>query len=190
MSYDRTLVQHQLADQSQAGNVNNILSNLSKVVDSGRTVFTDIPTDSRTKPSFTKMVFGSSNAVPESLAELLQRASVRPLRPYLNELRCTKSDAEIACMKEAGEASGKTFTEAMSQGYATEKELDTFLDYGFKSLGCEESAYVPVVAGGAVSWSTRKSIGMLILSECTANTLCSKRCSAGVSISCLPPHRG
>lgn len=53
-------------------------------------------------------------------------------------------------MRKAGAASGRAFTEAMGQCFHTERDLDTFLDYRFKSLGCEEAAYVPVIAGGEV----------------------------------------
>lgn len=56
-------------------------------------------------------------------------------------------------MRKAGKASGQAFTEAMGQNFASERDLDTFLDYRFKSLGCEEAAYVPVIAGGKVRYT-------------------------------------
>lgn len=59
-----------------------------------------------------------------------------------------KSDAEIANMRKAGQASGRAFTEAMRQAWTTEKDLNAFLEYTFKRNGCDASAYVPVVAGG------------------------------------------
>lgn len=135
----------------KAGDIGNIITLLSKMVTTGRTVLTDIVPKAKEETSFTKIVFGSSSPAAENISELLQKASVRPLRPYIHELRCTKSDAEIAVMRKAGKASGTAFTEAMSQRFATEKDLDTFLDYRFKSWGCDESAYVPVVGGGKVS---------------------------------------
>ena len=141
----------------EAGDINNALSRLSKLISTGRTVYTDIPTDAKSRSSFTKIVFGSSTPAADTLGELLQRASVRQLRPYVNELRCTKSDPEIACMGKAGKASGQAFTEAMGQHFRTERDLDTFLEYRFKSFGCEESAYVPVIAGGKV-WTRLVSL--------------------------------
>ncbi|KAL1954190.1 hypothetical protein VTO42DRAFT_1546 [Malbranchea cinnamomea] len=51
-------------------------------------------------------------------------------------------------MRKAGQASGRAFTAAMSRGFATEKDLYAFLEYQFKTNGCDSSAFVPVVAGG------------------------------------------
>lgn len=84
------------------------------------------------------------------MARLLENATVRPLQPTLNIVRNIKSNAEIANMRRAGQASGRAFTEAMRQGWASEKDLASFLEYGFKRHGCDGSAYVPVVAGGRV----------------------------------------
>lgn len=53
-------------------------------------------------------------------------------------------------MRQAGQISGRVFTEVMRQAWAHEKDLAAFLDYRFKVQGCEASAYVPVVAGGEV----------------------------------------
>lgn len=36
----------------------------------------------------------------------------------------------------------------MRQAWTTEKDLNAFLEYSFKTNGCDTSAYVPVVAGG------------------------------------------
>lgn len=45
----------------------------------------------------------------------------------------------------------------MRQAWTTEKDLAAYLDYQFKTRGCDCSAYIPVVAGGQVrlvlSWS-------------------------------------
>jgi intermediate cleaving peptidase 55 len=68
----------------------------------------------------------------------------------MNDLRVFKSDAEIALMRKAGRISGRTFTEAMRHRWNYEKDLEAFLEYGFKRDGCDGSAYVPVVAGGMV----------------------------------------
>ena len=53
-------------------------------------------------------------------------------------------------MRKAGQASGRSFTEAMRHVWTKEKDLAAFLEYMFKRRGCDGSAYVPVVAGGKV----------------------------------------
>lgn len=68
----------------------------------------------------------------------------------MNALRVLKSDAEIANMRKAGQASGRAITEAMRHAWKKEKDLAAFLDYKFRRNGCDTSAYVPVVAGGQV----------------------------------------
>jgi len=68
----------------------------------------------------------------------------------MNALRVLKSDAEVANMRKAGQMSGRAYAEAMRRQWTSEKELETWLEYKFKANGCDESAYVPVVAGGEV----------------------------------------
>ena len=111
-------------------------------------VFSDIPVDAQPSSSFTKMVFGPSSTATTAVGEILLKSKVKPLKPFVNELRVMKSPSEISNMRKAGQASGRAFTDAMRQHFTTERELDTFLDYKFRMNGCEESAYVPVVAGG------------------------------------------
>ncbi|KAL8963850.1 MAG: hypothetical protein Q9183_004905, partial [Haloplaca sp. 2 TL-2023] len=79
---------------------------------------------------------------------ILDRATVKPLRSLMNDLRNIKSDAEIDNMRLAGKASGRAFTSAMRQSWTLEKDLTAYLEYKFKRNGCDTSAYVPVVAGG------------------------------------------
>lgn len=76
-------------------------------------------------------------------------ASIRPLRPHLNSLRAIKSSNEIACMRRAGQATGRSFTAAMRQAHETETFLAAFLDYEFVKQSADGQAYVPVVAGGS-----------------------------------------
>ena len=66
----------------------------------------------------------------------------------MNELRLTKSPAELACMRRAGSISGAVITEAMRHTYTTEHHLWADLTHGFKSQGLSGEAYVPVVGGG------------------------------------------
>lgn len=95
----------------------------------------------------------TQNSSPTPLSTLLRSAapsaSIRPLRPHINSLRAIKSRAEIALMRRAGKATGRAFTSAMRQPWATEKALAAFLDYQFVSHGGDGQAYVPVVAGGS-----------------------------------------
>ena len=74
--------------------------------------------------------------------------NVKKLRDHVNELRVIKSEAEIKNMRQAGQHSGRAFTDAMRQTVDNEKDVDSFLDYWFKQDGCDGPAYVPVVAGG------------------------------------------
>lgn len=76
------------------------------------------------------------------------KPSIRPLRPFLNELRVIKTPAEIRNMRKAGQHSGRAFTDAMRQTFDYEKDLQSFLEYWFTQDGCDGPAYVPVVAGG------------------------------------------
>ena len=85
---------------------------------------------------------------PEGLAKILQKLHTLPLKELMNQLRNTKSPAEISNMRKAGQASGRAFTECMRQSWTQEKHLAAFLDYRFKLNDCDGSAYVPVVAGG------------------------------------------
>lgn len=84
------------------------------------------------------------------IGQRVDMRKVRPLRQIMNELRVFKSAGEILTMRKTGQASGRAFTKAMSEGFTQEKDLNAFLEYQFKAQGCEASAYVPVVAGGRV----------------------------------------
>lgn len=54
-------------------------------------------------------------------------------------------------MRRAGQESGRVITDAMRAGpFASEKELWTFIEGGFRMRGLDGSAYLPVVAGGTV----------------------------------------
>lgn len=66
-------------------------------------------------------------------------------------MRVTKSENEVVQMRRLGQASGRSFTEAMRQDFTREKDLYSFLEYQFKVNGCDTNAFVPVVAGGQVN---------------------------------------
>jgi intermediate cleaving peptidase 55 len=88
-----------------------------------------------------------------SLTSLLRQAnpsaSIRPINQHTNTLRAIKSPAEIACMRTAGKATGRSFTKAMRKPWSREAKLAAFLDYEFVQNGGDGQAYVPVVAGGS-----------------------------------------
>lgn len=66
-------------------------------------------------------------------------------------MRVFKSEDEVVQLRRVGQASGRAFTESMRQTFSMEKDLTAFLEYNFKRNGCDNSAFVPVVAGGSVS---------------------------------------
>lgn len=113
-------------------------------------VFSDIPARARQKSTFSKMVPESKLSKVDRFGDMLQLDTAKPLRPYMNDLRVFKSDAEIRNLRKAGQASGRAFTEAMGKCWRSELDLEGFLEYQFKHRGCEQSGYVPVVAKGEV----------------------------------------
>jgi len=53
-------------------------------------------------------------------------------------------------MREAGRISGNAINEVIRRGLRSEREIEATLAWLFRMGGCDESAYVPVVAGGQV----------------------------------------
>lgn len=101
-----------------------------------------------------------------SFASLLDGKRTVPLKPLMHKLRVFKSTSEVANMRKAGKISGRAFNMAMQNKFTKEKDLWAFLEYHFKVGGCENSAYVPVVAGGQVyfpgdgeEWCCTKMVG-------------------------------
>ena len=123
---------------------------LPPILNGASGVFTDLATKPTGSASLSRILFDAplSN---DSIAKALKSSSLRPLNPIMNELRVFKSDSEIVNMRKAGQISGRAITNAMREGWSYEKDLQAFLEFGFKLGGCDGSAYVPVVAGGKVS---------------------------------------
>ncbi|ORY61602.1 peptidase M24, structural domain-containing protein [Pseudomassariella vexata] len=94
----------------------------------------------------------SKYGVPTKIGNMLRQVapgiSIAPLRPVLNTIRALKSPAEIACMRKAGQASGRALTNAMRRGWKYEKDIAAFLDYEYHQAGLDGPAYIPVIAGG------------------------------------------
>ncbi|KAI9826620.1 MAG: hypothetical protein M1832_006216 [Thelocarpon impressellum] len=131
----------------EAGDVSQIHSRLPDILAEASEVYTDLSATTSSMSAFTRF-FSSPPEAEKGLSKLLAASKVKPLRPLMNELRVFKSEAEVANMRKAGQASGRAFTEAMRRSFTKEKDLAAFLDYSFKTGGCDNTAYVPVVANG------------------------------------------
>ncbi|KAJ9640374.1 aminopeptidase [Coniosporium tulheliwenetii] len=110
------------ADES--GDINRVSSILPNMVRRAEVVYTDLPGSANSQSSFTQYLTGAAPQPTAGLPKLLQEArntAVRPLRPLMNNLRVTKSEAEIRNMRKAGQASGRAFTEAMRQSWTKRK---------------------------------------------------------------------
>jgi len=106
-------------------------------------VYTDISVQ-----SLSQTFFGTEMGT--ALTSALEGERTQQLKPVMHRLRVAKSGAEAAVMRKAGKISGRAYNKAMAQDFVTEKDLASFLEYEFKTGGCDGSAYVPVVAGGEV----------------------------------------
>lgn len=91
----------------------------------------------------------TNTTLTSQLRQANPSASIRPVNQHTNTLRAIKSPAEIACMRTAGKATGRSFTKAMRKPWSREAKLSAFLDYEFIKNGGDGQAYVPVVAGGS-----------------------------------------
>ena len=170
----------------EAGNIEDIRRILPELISGGKDVYTDIPAEAQPRSEYTRMVFGAPSNRSGIVGEILQEVKVKPLKGFMNNLRVVKSEAEVANMRKAGQASGRAFTEAMKQQWETERDLETFLDYKFKANGCEEAAYVPVVAGGEVRCWFQACTEIEkpdVMAECKYDPLRSERCCTEVSSS-------
>ena len=121
---------------------------LPKLIQGAKEVYTDAVGNIRSKSAFSRYFSGVATSQAEGFQKLLQASNVKPLRPIMNKIRLTKSEAEIINMRRAGQISGRVYNDAMRTSHATEKDLCTSMEYGFKIKGLDGSAYVPVVAGG------------------------------------------
>lgn len=132
------------------GSIDDLPKLLPEIVNRSKTVYTDLPGVRVNKNILSRYLAGADSSRTGGIANVFRdsQASIKPLRPLLNELRVIKSEAEIANMRRAGQHSGRAITDAMRQSFTTEKDLDSFLDYWFKQDLCDGPAYVPVVAGG------------------------------------------
>lgn len=133
----------------KSGDINNVKALLKPLIGAASEIHTDLAFTPKPSSIFGRL-FGTPSPRAEGLEKIFESSKVKPLKPLINDLRVFKSDAEILNMRKAGQASGRSFTEAMRSAWTKEKDLAAFLEYKFKRHGCDGSAYVPVVAGGQV----------------------------------------
>ena len=124
---------------------------MTPIVGGASKIYTDFLSQSKGKSLFSRFLSDSSSK-PEGLAKILESSDIVPLKDVINAVRSIKSDAEIANMRKAGQVSGRSYTDAMRQAWISEKDLAAFLEYRFRTQGCDCSAYIPVVAGGQVKF--------------------------------------
>lgn len=84
-----------------------------------------------------------------ALASAKIRASEPTATQMVHKLREFKSEAEIDCLRTAGEISAQAYNLAYKQEFISEHQLHAYLDFMFKQGGCESDAYLAVVAGGS-----------------------------------------
>jgi intermediate cleaving peptidase 55 len=133
------------ADES--GDITDFSKLLSKLVTEESELFLNPSQKSRQSSILTRL-WTQGQELSETLKRISAGHRLKPLRPILNELRSVKSTAEVVNMRWAGRLSGRAITAAMKEEFDTEKDLWAFLEYKFKTAGCDGPAYVPVVAGG------------------------------------------
>lgn len=153
-------------------------------------IYTSLISEPKNKSFFSRFLYGQSPKA-EGLATILKSSNVLPLRSVVNEVRNLKSDAEVANMRKAGQASGRAYTDAMRQGWTKEKDLAAYLDYQFRMRGCDGSAYIPVVAGGQVRFILFWLMAVpLIVPERQHYSLYPEQSSLGVRLQYpTAPHR-
>ncbi|KAI0129641.1 metallopeptidase family M24 [Xylariales sp. AK1849] len=92
--------------------------------------------------------YGVSTKLGNTLRAAAPSLTATALKPALNQFRAIKSPAEIACMRRAGQESGRAITSAMRRHWKYEKDLGAYLEYEYQKAGLDGSAYIPVIAGG------------------------------------------
>lgn len=123
-----------------AGDIARAGEALTPILKGASRIYTDIDVGKRTRTRWGEVILAAAtdNKVP-----------IDRLQHHANQLRIIKSSAEVANMRHAGRVSGRAITDAMRCPWRTEKDLQAFLEHGFRQDGCDGPAYVPVVAGGA-----------------------------------------
>lgn len=131
----------------ETGDIAGIRRTLPQVIADAYHIYTDITQPDNGSSNLWRFLYGQPRRKTD-FSESIDSRKVKQLRQTMNELRAYKSPAEIDLMTRAGRASGCAHTEALSQAFTSERDLDAFLRYRFVTHGCDTLAYEPVVAGG------------------------------------------
>ena len=139
------------ADES--GDIECISRFLSPLISGASEIYTDILASSPISAFsrfFTQSPQTSNSTTSHTFASLLSKASkpTKPLKHLLNDLRSVKSPAEISLLRHVGRLSGRAYTSTMRRRWTSERTLANELEHTFRLNGCENSAYIPVVAAG------------------------------------------
>lgn len=136
----------------ETGDIANVKTILPDIVGDATQVYTDILQPDVHQSTLSRFLNGAQRKKQGEIAEIIPSSTIRPLRPLMNDLRIFKSPAEVACMREAGRASGLAHTDAMratfTTPFKTERDVHAYLTYQQIAHGCSASAFEPVVAGG------------------------------------------
>ncbi|CAM9013178.1 unnamed protein product [Wickerhamomyces anomalus] len=142
------------ADESEQ--IYRLAPYLDKLVQRNKNVFIDLPEGTKkqtTSSTFTNFFNIGGNKKLTSVQELLKTSgsgkSIKPLSPFITEMRTIKSDAELRIMRKAGQISGRAYNQAYAKRFKTERTLKSYLEYRFIAGGCDKPAYIPVVAAGS-----------------------------------------
>lgn len=136
------------ADEAYA--IGDIATHVRDLIPQVDNVYADLNETSSRFPRFFKST--GQDIFPGSFTDvLLKNASKQRLKSaiqLIEQKRLYKSENEIDCLRAANEISALAYNEAYKTKFAKESNLHAFLDYKFRINGCEEPAYLPVVAGG------------------------------------------
>jgi Xaa-Pro aminopeptidase len=94
------------------------------------------------------------SAFVDALRAQLPTLEIRDASPFLDGLRCVKSDWEVGVMREAGRLTGVAVLEAMRSTApgVMEYELAALAELVFRRGGAFGAAYDPIVAAGPNIW--------------------------------------
>ena len=144
----------------QSGDSSQISTILSPLLARATHVYSNISLGHSDSTPYSESLRIEKGTAKDGLIELLQKHGGRPARPFLNDLRAIKSDAEISNMKKAGQASGQAFTHAMKRQFMTETELETFWSIGSNQMDAKAqhtylSSRVVRYVGKSIQYHTR-----------------------------------
>jgi Xaa-Pro aminopeptidase len=83
-------------------------------------------------------------------AKLPLRASLEPVRGWIEEMRMVKSAAELALIRRSVETNSRAFEHVVSRlkSGVSERDLAAELEYRMRRLGAEKPSFETIVAGG------------------------------------------